>query len=213
MQDVKVLQRQAAPAGRPQPLAFHRGRLWVGSWDTDRLYAIDPQTWKVVDDVAAPGKPYGMAVLGDGIVTVVAIGDDDDRYLSRFVPGRGFDSNPTPCPDFTGSHLAADGETLYLCQQGNRRILVLDEGGGVRREIALTTRCAGVAFESPGKSFIIAADAEFENLELAAYDLRQNAPEPAPVAAVPFDARGLTFDGTQWWTSHREENEIVSFTP
>ena len=212
MQDVTELQRRAAPAGRPQPLAFHRDRLWIGSWDTDRLYALDPRTWDVVDEVLAPGKPYGIAVQGDDIVTVLGVGDDDDRYLYRFAPGRGFDTNPAPCPDFTGSHLAAGGETLYLCQQGNRRVLVLDPGGAVRREIPLTTRCAGLAFGPSGESFIIAGDAEFENLELAAYDLRRDVPELAPVAAVGFDARGLTFDGANRWTSHREASEIVSFT-
>lgn len=211
MQDVEQLQRRPAPAGRPQPLAFHRGRLWAGSWDTDRLYAIDPQTWNVVDEVAAPGKPYGLAVFGDGIAAVLAVGDDDDRYLYRFTPGRGFDSDATPCPDLSGSHLAADGDALYLCQQGNRRILVLDAGGSVRREIPLTTRCAGLAFGPLGESFAIAGDEELENLELAAYDLRQAVPVLAPVAAVPFDARALTFDGANWWTSHRDENEIVSF--
>jgi outer membrane protein assembly factor BamB len=212
MQNVKVLQRRAAPAGRPQPLAFHRDRLWIGSWDTDRLYAVDPRTWVVVDEVPAPGKPYGIAVLGDEIVTVLGVGDDDDRYLYRFAPGRGFDTNPTPCPDFTGSHLAVHGETLYLCQQGNRQILALDAAGSVQREIPLKSRCAGLAFDSSGKSYIIAGDEEFENLELAAYDLRRDAPELAPVASVAFDARGLAFDGADWWTSHRDENEVVSFT-
>ena len=58
MQNVTEVLRRASPAGRPQPLAFLEGRLWIGSWDTDRVYAIDPKTWTVVEEFAAPGRPF-----------------------------------------------------------------------------------------------------------------------------------------------------------
>ena len=32
------------------------------------------------------------------------------------------------------------------------------------------------------------------------------------VAHVPFQARGLAFDGTRFWTNHREQHEVVAFT-
>jgi hypothetical protein len=211
MQNVKEINRQKSPAGRPQPLAFYGGQLWVGSWDTDKLYAIDTKDWDVVDEIAAPGKPYGLATVGDALSVVVAL-DDDDRYLFRFRPGRGFD-NKVACPDVTGSHLAADGSTLYLCQQGKQRILELDGRGAVLREIALPARCAGFAFAGAGSAFMIAADEEFENLEFGRIDLRQSAATFEPVAVVPFDGRALTFDGTMWWTSDRDKGEIVAFTP
>jgi hypothetical protein len=212
MQDVKERSRQAAPAGRPQPLALVGETLWVGSWDTDRLYAIDLRTWLVVDEVPAPGRPYGLALIGNELRVVVSIGDDDDRYLYRFIPGRGFDpDSKLPCPDFTGSHLAADGTTLYLCQATNRRIVELDDMANVVRESALPTRCVGMGF-GPSGFYIISADEEFEHLQLATLDLRSTNPGIAPVAGIPFDARSLAFDGKNWWTSHREANEIVSFS-
>jgi sugar lactone lactonase YvrE len=213
MQTVKERQRHASPATRPQPLAFHQGRLWMGSWDTEHLYAIDPQTWTVLEDVAAPGRPYGIAAFGGTLSVVVSVGEDDDRYLYRFDPGKGFDpASKTPCPDFTGSHLAADDSALYLCQQGNQRILVLDADAEVKREIALPTRCAGLGFGAAGESFIISGDEEFENLAMARFDLRADSPALDPVATIAFDARCLAFDGAAWWTSHREANEIVAFT-
>jgi len=212
MQPVKEASRHSSPGSRPQPLAFHGNVLWMGSWDTDRLYAIDPQRWQVVEEVAAPGKPYGIAVWGDALRVVVSIGEEDDRYLYRFVPGKGFDSeSKTPCPDFTGSHLASNGTTLYLGQMGNRRILALGENDSVLREIALPTRCGGFGFRD-GTLYMISADDEFENLQLATLDVRVTDPALAPVAAIPFDARSLAFDGKLWWTSHREASEIVSFT-
>ncbi|HLY03185.1 MAG TPA: hypothetical protein VKR56_11910 [Candidatus Cybelea sp.] len=210
MQNVKEVTRQPSPGGRPQPLAFYGGQLWVGSWDTDKLYAIETKNWDVVDEIAAPGRPYGLARYRDALAVVVAL-DDDDRYLFRFRPGRGFD-NKVACPEVTGSHLAADGSVLYLCQQGKRRILAVDGHASVQREIALAVRCAGFAFDDSGNAFMITADEEFENAEFARADLQGSVAATDPIAAVPFDGRALTFDGSAWWTSDREEGEIVAFT-
>jgi hypothetical protein len=213
MNDVRELQRHAAPGGRPQPLAMHQGALWNGCWDTRELYAIQIQPWSVGESVAAPGTPYGIASFGGELRVVVSLGDDDDRYLYRFVPGSGFDeASKTPCPDFTGSHLASDGTTLYLGQMGNRRILALDGNLQIQREIALPTRCGGFAFGPGGTLYMISADEEFENLQLATLDVSLDDPQAVAVATIPFDARGLAFDGKVWWTCHREANEIVSFT-
>jgi outer membrane protein assembly factor BamB len=210
MNQVKELTRHPSPGGRPQPLAYRNNVLWVGSWDTDHLYAIDLKSWNVIESVPAPGRPYGLAVLGDEIRVVVAIGDDD-RYFYNFIPGKGFDeASKTPCPDFTGSHLAYDGTTLYMTQLGRQRILAFDKNGTVLREIALPTRCGGIGIRD-GKFYIIAADAEFEELSLASLDVSLSAPQAITIASLPSDARALTFDGSAWWTSLREINEILSF--
>jgi hypothetical protein len=213
MQDVKELRRNPSPAGRPQPLAFYGKTLWMGSWDTDKLYAIDTQSWKVTDEVAAPGKPYGLTAFGDELRVVVSIGADDDRYLYRFVPGKGFDANSKmACPDFTGSHLASDGTTIYLGQMGLKRILALDEDGAIQREIALPTRCGGFGFGA-GAFYMISTDEEWENVKFAKLDIAAAAPQAVPIAAIPFEgARALAYDGAAWWTSDREVNEIVVFT-
>ncbi|MFY9861458.1 MAG: hypothetical protein WAK80_12980 [Candidatus Cybelea sp.] len=211
MNDVKELLRKASPGGRPQPLAYRDKTLWVGAWDTDKLYALDPATWKVLDEVGVPGKPYGMAALGDVIHVVVSIGADDDRYFYRFVPGKGFDdASKTPCPDFTGSHLAAYNGSLYLTQMGLRRILAFDERGAIAREIALPTRCGGIGARD-GTFYMISADEEFDNLTLATLDVGLASPQAVPVATINPEARALAFDGSAWWTSYREQNEIVSF--
>lgn len=213
MQSVKVLQRHESPAGRPQPLAFHEQRLWVGAWETNKLYTVDPQKWSVVNEVASPGKPFGMASLGGTIFVVVAL-EDDNRYLYRFAPDGGFDeTSKKPCPDFTGSHLATDGTWLYLCQQGKQRILVIDEDVNVQREITLPTPCGGVGFDSAGRFFIISADEEFENLTFAQLDISQSAPAAEPVATMTFDGRALAYDGTAWWSSERDAGNVVAFMP
>ena len=212
MQDVKELTRRPAPGARPQPLAFDGTFLWTGSWETDHIYQIDPKTGATVAEFPAPGKPYGLAFFGGELRVVVAIGDDDDRFLFRFKPGAGFDmESKVACPDFTGSHLASDGESLYLGQMHDRRIVVMDAGGKIEREIPLPTRIGGMGFRE-GTLYIIAADEEFENLRLATLDERQSAPQAVEVAIIPFDARSLAYDGSAWWTNHREASQIVSFS-
>ena len=212
MEKLEEKQRHPAPATRIQPLAFFGDTLWAGSWDTSHLYAIDPQTWKVTDQVAAPGIPYGLARVGDVLRVVIAIGDEEDRFLFRFVPGKGFDADSKmACPDFTGSHLASDGTTLYLGQMGNRRIVVLNDAGEIERAIALPTRIGGMGF-GPAGFYVIAADEEFEKLELGTLDVRTGNPALAPIAPIPWDARSLVYMGDAGWTSLREAGEIVSFT-
>lgn len=208
---IHELTRRQSPAGRPQPLALYEGLLWMGSWETNHIYGIDPQTWDVKADVAAPGQPFGIAPLGGVLHVVVSLGgNDDDRYLFRFVPGRGFDSNSqTPCPDLTGSHLASDGKQLFLGQMHNKRIVTLDAQTQITREIPLPTRCGGFGFAPDGTLYMISADEEFEKLELATLSLDG---EMAVLAPIDFGARSLAHDGKSWYTCDREAGYIVSFS-
>ena len=126
----------------------------MGSWDTDRIYAIDPRSWEVRKEIEAPGRPYGITAVGEELRVVVAHGEEDDRYLYRLVPETGFDLNSkTACPDLTGSYLACAGSTIYLGQMTLRRILALNPNATVEREIPLPTRCAGLSF-GPGGQFL-----------------------------------------------------------
>ena len=209
---VKLLATHAAPAGRPAPLTFHDGKLWVGCWDTARLYAIDPATWATIAEIELPGKPYGLASHDGALRIVVSIGADDDRYLYRLVPGRPLDERDrVPCDQHTGSHLTAHAGALYLVQQSFRRMIELNGDGSVKRAFPFATRTAGVAFA--GDTFYtIAADDEFDVLQLATLDLEAERAEPAVIAPMDAEARGLAFDGATWWTSYRERNEIVAFS-
>lgn len=211
MQTTKALHRRPSPATRPHPLAFLDGLLWIGSWDTDAVYGIDPPSWTVREEVPAPGRPFGMTALGDELRVVVAH-DDDDRYLYRFAPGRGFDlQSKTACPDSTGSYIAADGSTIYLGQMTERRILVLDADYTVRRALPLPTRCAGFGLGPDGRFYMISGDAELEHLEFGVLDLSQTQPQFEAIGPLPDEARSLVHDGTAWWTCLRETNELASF--
>jgi hypothetical protein len=211
VQNVIETKRGAAPAGRPMPIIFHEQQIWVGCWDTKELIALDPATFAVRERVALPGKPFGMTVFGGSLRIVIGMGEEDDRYIFSYVPGKGMDeSAKLACPQMTGSHLAVINNQLVLVQQTHQRVLWLDAQGATTREAALPSRCAGIVGDGKNIS-IIAADDDFDALHYATLDLEANPPTLELIAAVDVEARGLAFDGQNWWTCLREQNEIISF--
>lgn len=184
----------------------------MGAWDTQRLYCIDTTTWTVHEEAQAPGRPYGMTMVGDELRVVIGIGEEDDRYIYRFIPGHGFkESDRIACPEFTGSHLAFDGDTLYLSQLGNARILSLDAAGEIIREHKLDAKPVGMTVRD-GSFWLLSADDDIENITLTRVDAHDGSPKTEHLGRVPFAARALAFDGTRFWTSQRDDNEIVAFT-
>ncbi len=203
--------RLMSPAPLPLGLACDGTTIWMASRETHRLYEIDGATWTVRSEAQAPGGPFGITMVGDELRVIVGVGEKDhDRYIYRFIPGHGFKNDPIACPDLTGAHVAFDGDTLFLSQAAYRKILSLDAAGNVLREISLERTPVGMTI-SEGRFYLITGDEEFENLELWRLDARDGSPKVEVLASIPFDARGLAFDGMRFWTSHRDNNEIVAF--
>ena len=99
---IQELQRLPSPAPAPQALACDGPHLWMGSRDTERIYAIDIHTGVVTEEGSAPGKPWGAVVVGDELRVTIGEGPDDDRYIRRYVFGHGFKKNDTlVCPEFS----------------------------------------------------------------------------------------------------------------
>ena len=210
MHAINELLRLPSPAPKPLGLAADGNTLWMASRETHRLYAIDIAKWTATDEGEAPGGPFGIAVIGDELRLVLGHGEEDDRYIHRFIPGHGFKSDTMACPEFTGAHLAFDGDTLFLSQATNKRIVALDGQGNVIRAIDLPRRPVGMVIVE-GAFYLIDADDEFENIQFSKVDAHGEAPVVTVLASVPFGARGLAYDGTRFWTSHRDNNEIVAF--
>jgi hypothetical protein len=204
--------RLPSPAPKPLGLAFDGPTLWMGSRETNRLYAINAAAWTARDEGEAPGGPFGMTVVGDEFRVIVGLGENqNDRYIYRFVPGHGFKSDRIACPDLTGAHLAFDGDVLFLSQASYRRILALDARGAITREIPLERVPVGMTIVE-GKFYLVTTDEEFENVQFTQVDAHGATPRITTLASIPFDARGLAFDGSRFWTSHRDNSEIVAFT-
>ena len=204
-------ERLLSPATTPQALAWHRGDLWFGSRDLRRIYRMDRANWRVADEIEAPGIPWAAVSAGDALWFTLGMGDDDNRYLRRYVPGAGFAGDGIPCPEFTGSYLSCDGEHLYLSQWYNFRILKLDSQGNILREIAIGAEISGHTFVN-GMIYVLRGTEQGEgDWRLARLNPQESTPRVEELARVPFQCRSLAFDGESLWTNHREADRIVRF--
>ncbi len=207
-------QRLAAPAVTPQALAWdgaHR-LLWMGSRDLRRLFAIEPRKWSVIEEVDTPGIPWAAVATNGTFRFTIGEGSNDDRYIRYFIPGKGFsESDRITCPDFTGSYLSYDGESLYLSQWYKHRILKLDSAGNVARIIEVGAEICGHVFVDGTIYVLRGREHPKEDWRIARLDPREENPRVNDLATVPFACRSLTFDGESFWTNHRAANQIVSF--
>jgi hypothetical protein len=205
-------ERRSSPAPAPQALAWHEGKLWMGSRDLRRIYVIDVKTWEVVEEIEAPGIPWAAVSTGKDLWFTIGEDPEDDRYLRRYLPGKGFsETERIACPEFTGSYLSYDGEDLYLSQWYKHRILRLDSSGNILRIIDVGAEVSGHVFVD-GLIYVLRGTEQGEgDWRIARLDPREEAPQIEELARVPFQCRSLAFDGESFWTNHREAGRIISF--
>jgi hypothetical protein len=173
---------------------------------------MDHKSWKVLDDVEAPGIPWAAVSVGDALWFTLGEGEDDDRYLRRYLPGKGFADTPRiACPDLTGSYLSYDDKNLYLSQWYNHRILKLDSDGNIIREIAIGAEISGHVFVDGSIYVLRGTEQEGGDWRLARLDPRESVPEIRELARVPFQCRSLTYDGQRLWTNYRDAGQIICF--
>src|SRR4051812_31415460 len=96
LSSIRESDRLRSPAPTPQALAWHQSELWFGSRDLRRIYRMDREKWKVVEEFEAPGIPWAAGSAGDTLWFTLGEGAEDDRYLRRFVPGKGFGQERIP---------------------------------------------------------------------------------------------------------------------
>lgn len=212
MNDIKELKRLASPAPKPQSLAWDGTTLWMGSRETKQIHAINPSTWKVEWQTAAPGTPWGMTVVGNELRVLCGETADDNRIIRRCVPREGFDAKfALPCPNDTGSHLSFDGQRLFVSQWYPKKLLELGADGKVGRVINVPHEVVGQVY-ADGCFYLVTTDDEKTNdYWLTRVDPRPATPKIDDLARIPFAARAITFDGKNFWTNHREQNQMVSF--
>jgi hypothetical protein len=201
-----------SPGRTPQALTWHREELWMGSRDLQRIYRMEKRSWRVIEEMETPGIPWAAVSAGDALWFTLGEGAEDDRYLRRYVVGKGFSgSDRMACPELTGSYLSYDGESLYLSQWYKHRILKLDAKGAVLREIAIGAEISGHVFVDGSIYVLRGTEQDGGDWRLARLDPGETISQVEELARVPFQCRSLTFDGEQFWTNHREADRIVCF--
>ena len=212
MKLIQELQRLASPAPKPQSLAWDGVSLWMGSRETRQIHELDPVNLSVRWQTGAPGIPWGMTAFAGELRVLCGETAEDHRIIRRCVPRQGFDENfALPCPDDTGSQLGYDGRRLHVSQWYPKKVITLGGAGEVERMISIPHGVCGQVFVD-GMIYLVTTDAEdTTDYWLTRVDPRPSTPQIDDIAHIPFAARALAFDGTRFWTNHREQNQIVSF--
>jgi len=229
---IKERKRLPSPTITPQALAWDGKQMWMSSRDLGFFYKLDAEGSKIVDEVDPPGVVWAAVTTNGAMHVTIGKGLNDDRYIYRYDHNSGF-SKRFACPDLTGSYLSYDGESLYLSQWYQQRILKLDRNGNVVRKIDIGAEICGHVFannaiyvlrgtenvprpqyaEGPPTAdrFRSGVKQGEEQWWIARLNLREETPEVKDLAVVPFAARSLTFDGENFWSNHRTANETVAF--
>jgi hypothetical protein len=211
---IREQRRLPSPKVTPQALAWDSNTklLWMGSRDLRRIYNIDAEKWRVVQEIESPGIPWAAVATNGTLCFTIGEGPDDDRYIRRFVPKTGvWKAERIACPELTGSYLSYDGEDLYLSQWYKHRILKLDATGKILREIGIGAEICGHTFVDGAIYVLRGKEQPNEDWRMARLDPREDTPEIKDIAIVPFACRSLAFDGEFFWTNHRAADETVSF--
>jgi len=213
MNPIRELRRLASPAPKPQSLAWDGSTLWMGSRETWQIHALNPADLSVRWQTKAPGTPYGMVAVNGELRVLCSETAEDHRIIRRCVPQQGFDASfALPCPDDTGSQLSYDGTALTVSQWYPKKLITIDASGRATRTIHVPHGICGQV-NVGGLIYLVTTDAEdTTDYWLTRVDPRPAQPEITDIAHIPFQARALAHDGKNFWTNHREQNQIVSFT-
>jgi hypothetical protein len=212
MDSIIELRRLASPIPKPQSLVWDGSVLWVGSRQTRQIVALDPVKWEVRWQTEAPGVPYGMTIVNGELRVLCGETADDNRIVRRCIPYRGFDASwALPCPDDTGSQLGWDGRRLNISQWYPKKVLAVDEHGKVERTITAPHGICGQVWRGETLFLATTDDEESTNYFLTRIDPSVTPAKAEDIARIPFHARALAFDGTNYWSNHREQNQIVCF--
>jgi hypothetical protein len=209
LKSIIEVDRFVSTSPEPHSIAVRGKDVWVASRATRLIDVIEREGWRKIGEIEPPGMPWGMSYGGGSLVMTCGEGDDDTRRVHRFVPGEGFDGLDIPCPDDTGSHLALYGGRVLLGQWYNKTLLLLDEAGNVTRRWSAPHEICGVAVIDDMAAMLGTDDEDHGDYYLSRVDLRTGSSDD--LALVPFRARGLAWDGSRFWTNHREADRTVSF--
>jgi hypothetical protein len=212
MQEIRETSRRPSPFPKPQSVAFDGSSLWIGSVATSKIYRLNPETLAIGLEASAPGKPWGMTAMRDELRVICGETEDDNRFVRRFVPGKGFTRDGDfQCPEDTGSQLSFDGTRLVVSQWYKRQLVAVDDKGNVQETVSIPHQICGQTF-AQGAFYLLTTEDEATNDYWVTRVTKNGSYKSEDVAHVSFPARALAFDGKQFWTNHREADQIVSFS-
>ena len=200
---IKELLRLPLPAPLPLGLACDGDTLWMASRETHRVYAIDSKRWTVGEEAQADPavrsgwtmvrRPRGAArrdwTRRKAITTATSTASfpvTDSRAIAS--PAR--ISSPARTSLLTATRFSYRRHRIARFSHSTGRVISCARSPSKPTPVGMTI--AGAA-----SSYSVTGDEEFENLELWKVDAHTETPQITVLASIPFDARGLAYDGNE----------------
>jgi hypothetical protein len=195
--------RRVSASREPHAIATDGRTAWVSSRVTRKVDVYQVDSWRKVGELQPPGMTC------DGGDVVMTCGEEEDHRRIRRYRSGALVGDPIACPDDTGSQLSVAGRKLLLGQWYRQKLHMLGADGSVLRTYDAPHQVAGVAVVD-GAAFVLGTDEEQNGAYyITRVDLESGT--VVDVALVSFRARGLAWDGKQFWSNDREADRIVTF--
>lgn len=208
MKTILEIERRQATCEQPHAIATDGETLWVSSRATYRVDVVDRAAWRKVGELRPPAMAWGMTYGGGDVFMTCGDQDTANRRIVTYRDGAVI-GTPIPCPDGTGSHLSFDGRFILLGQWYLKKIHALGADGAIVRTYDTPHEVCGIAAKDGGLFVLGTDDEDTTEYFISAIDIATGSARD--VAAVPFRARGLAWDGSSFWTNHREADQTVRF--
>ena len=201
-----------SPVASPMGVVYERGNLWVGSSSDWVIRGIRLSDTTVFSEAKAPGKPFGCVLVANSLRVIVSDADDN-RRIATYILRSGFSPDTIRCPDDSGSFIAHDGRSLYISQRFSQRLIQIDSTGVPTQLTPVPRQVTGITSIDGGFYMITTDDSDAEDdYRLSRMVIDEDGDvDYSDLATIPFPARSLTFDGTHFWTTDRENSRIVAF--
>jgi len=199
-----------APEPAPQSLVFDGERLWVGSWETKTIVAVD-RTGRKGTHFAAPGRPVGGTFV-NGRSWYVLSDEHDDRTV-RSVDGHGhWGEDAFECPHDAGSFLSWDGTDLWLSQRYNKRVLRLDPTShDAAQVVPIGEQILGQTWIGDWLYLSLWLGKERGGARLARV-LGSDPSDLQILASSPSAMVSLAYDGDALWSNDPRRGRVVAFS-
>lgn len=200
----------SAPEPFNQSLAYDGKQLWIGSYETRNVIALD-RTGRRRSHFAAPGKPIG-ATFVNGRLHFVLADEDDDRTVRSTDEHGVWAEDGFPAPGGSGSFLSWDGASLWLSQRHNKRVLKLDPATHAPLEsYEIGEQILGHAWIGDWLYLSLWLGKDRGGAVLGR--VLRAAPEDLQlIAAAPFAMISLAYDGDALWCNDTKGNRVVALS-
>lgn len=192
-----LIQSFAAQGSLPTGVTFGDGSVWQADANLDEIHEINPADGSVIQTLAAPENPRGLAhdgtdlwMVGDGTDTIYQLSTADGTTISSFAA-------PTAGP--TG--IAHDGANLWIANTGNTIDEVQTDGTPVGSIAAPGSNPTGLTFDGTNLWVSDNTDDTIYKIDTAGTQL-DSFPSPST------NPQGLGWDGADLWHADADADTI-----